>query len=132
MLSSNISEGAKKEIPDVLGVRCSTNLEKYLELPNVAGKRKKESFQNLKDKVNQRISQWSSRLLSQGGNEVFIKSVLQAIPTYAMTCFLLLKSPCGDFRKHFCEILVAAWKEEERDTLVSMEIYVQIQRGSGL
>ncbi|KAA3481601.1 reverse transcriptase [Gossypium australe] len=94
--SSNTLEGVKQEISNVLGMRHSNNIEKYLGLPNVVGRRKRESFQNLKDKIIQRIGQWSSRLLSQGGKEVFIKSVLQAILTYAMTCFLLPKSFCGE------------------------------------
>ncbi|KAA3468221.1 reverse transcriptase [Gossypium australe] len=101
--SSNTLEGVKQETSEVLGMRCSTNIEKYLGLPNVVGKRKKESFQNLKDKINQRICQWSSRYLSQGGKEVFIKSVLQAIPTYAMTCFLLPKTLCGELESMFAK-----------------------------
>ena len=32
------------------------------------------------------------RLLSQGGKEIFIKAVLQVIPTYSMACFLLPKT----------------------------------------
>ncbi|KAA3477127.1 RNA-directed DNA polymerase [Gossypium australe] len=99
--ASNTFEGVKEEISGVLGVRCSTNLEKYLGFPNVVGKRKRESFQNIKDKVNQRIGQWSTRLLSQGGKEIFIKSVLQAIPNYAMTCFLLPKSLCEKLENIF-------------------------------
>ncbi|KAA3473632.1 reverse transcriptase [Gossypium australe] len=82
-------------------MRCSTNIEKYLGLPSVIGKRRKASFQILKDRVTQRISHWSSRYLSQGGKEVFIKSVLQAIPTYAMTCFLLSESLCGELENIF-------------------------------
>ncbi|KAA3471353.1 reverse transcriptase [Gossypium australe] len=89
--SSNTQEGVKEEITDALGMRCSTNIEKYLGLPSVVGRRRKASFQILKDRVTQRISHYSSRYLSQGGNEVFIKSVIQVIPTYAMTCFLLPK-----------------------------------------
>lgn len=76
-------------------------MEKYLGLPNMIGRRKKESFQYLKDKVNSRIRDWSIRWLSQGGKEVFIKSILQAIPTYAMSCFLLPNSLCGDLEKIF-------------------------------
>ncbi|KAA3467670.1 reverse transcriptase [Gossypium australe] len=101
--STNTSEEMKREIADVLGVRCATNLKKYLGLPNVVGKRKKESFQNIRDKVNQRIEQWSTRFLSQGGKEIFIKSVLQAIPTYAMICFLLPKSLCGELENIFAK-----------------------------
>lgn len=50
-----------------LRLRNSTNPEKYLGLPNVVGKQKKESFQNLNERVQARIEAWSVRLLSQGG-----------------------------------------------------------------
>lgn len=46
--------------------------------------------------MKKKVDSSSHRFLSQGGKEVFIKSVLQAIPTYAMTCFLLLKTLCDE------------------------------------
>ncbi|XP_052478837.1 uncharacterized mitochondrial protein AtMg00310-like [Gossypium raimondii] len=78
-------------------------MERYLGLPNVVGRRKKESFQYLKEKVHNRIEGWSTRMLSQGGKEVFLKAVLQAIPTYAMSCFLLPKSLCRDMESIFAK-----------------------------
>ncbi|KAA3466354.1 reverse transcriptase [Gossypium australe] len=92
--SSNTSIEQRDETSLVLGVRSSTCPEKYLGLPNVVGRRKKESFQNLIDRIMLKIDGWSTRLLSKGGKEVFIKSVLQSIPTYAMSCFLLPKALC--------------------------------------
>lgn len=53
-------------------------------------------------------------MLSQGGREIFIKLVLQAIPMYAMSFFLLPKSFCDEL-----ESLVARfwWQKghEKRD-----------------
>ncbi|KAA3487748.1 reverse transcriptase [Gossypium australe] len=92
--SANTSNEQRDETSLVLGVRSSTCPEKYLGLPNVVGRRKKESFQNLIDRIMLKIDGWSTRLLSQGRKEVFIKSVLQSIPTYAMSCFLLPKVLC--------------------------------------
>ncbi|KAA3460755.1 reverse transcriptase [Gossypium australe] len=94
--SSNTSEESKRQVLAILGVRSSADMEKYVGLPNTVGRRKKESFQNLKDNIQARIKGWSSRFLSQGGKEVFIKSVLQAIPTYAISCFLFPNSLCGE------------------------------------
>ncbi|XP_016707787.1 uncharacterized mitochondrial protein AtMg00310-like [Gossypium hirsutum] len=94
-------EGDKTAISTEMGLKRSTNMEKYLGLPNMVGRRKKESFQNLKDRIKLKIENWSTRFLSQGGKEVFIKSVLQAIPTYAMACFLLPKSLCEEFENIF-------------------------------
>ncbi|KAA3475512.1 reverse transcriptase [Gossypium australe] len=62
----------------------------------MVGRRKKEAFQNLKDRFKQRIDNWSTRHLSQGGKEVFIKAILQAILMYTMACFLLPKTLCAD------------------------------------
>ncbi|KAA3460897.1 reverse transcriptase [Gossypium australe] len=70
--SSNTTAEAKELVSTMLGVRSSSSPEKYLGLPNVV------------DKISLRIESWSNRLLSQGGKEVFIKSVLQALPTYAI------------------------------------------------
>ncbi|KAA3462518.1 reverse transcriptase [Gossypium australe] len=103
--SSNTPEVNKREISSILGVRSSTEMEKYLGLPNVIGRRRNESFQNLKEKLQLRIKGWSNKFLSQGGKEVFIKSVLQAIPTYAMSCFLLPSSFCEELER----IIVNFW-----------------------
>lgn len=101
--SSNNSEEKKKEVVPILEVRSLTNLEKYLGLPNMVGRRKNESFQYLKKKAYTRIEGWSTRVLSQRGKEVFIKSVLQAIPTHAMSCFLLPNSLCGELESIFAK-----------------------------
>lgn len=101
--SSNTLEGRKCKISSLIGVRSSTNPEKYLGLPNVLGRRKKESFQNLKERIHAIIEDWIVKLLSQWGKEAFIKSVLQAIPTYVMSYFLLPKSFCGDLENVFAK-----------------------------
>ncbi|KAA3466249.1 reverse transcriptase [Gossypium australe] len=94
--STNTREETKDLVSTLLGVRSSSSPEKYLGLPSIVGQKKKEAFLNLVDRIAVRIDAWSTRLLSQGGKEIFIKSVLQAIPTYAMSCFLFPKSLCDN------------------------------------
>ncbi|KAK5774337.1 hypothetical protein PVK06_042192 [Gossypium arboreum] len=95
--SRNTEEEDRRMVVNILGVRSSNEPERYLGLPNMVGRKKKESFQNLKDKIKKRIDNWSNRFLSQGGKEVFIKDILQVIPTYTMACFLLPKTLCDEF-----------------------------------
>lgn len=45
--------------------------------------------------MKENIDSWSSRVLSQGEKEIFIKLVLQSLPTYAMSCFLMPKTFCA-------------------------------------
>ncbi|KAA3464320.1 reverse transcriptase [Gossypium australe] len=73
--SFNTTEEAKTMVSSLLGVRSSSNPEKYLGLPNVVGKRKKEPFQNLVDRVNSRIDGWIISILrvdlqGSGGKKV--------------------------------------------------------------
>ncbi|KAK5771326.1 hypothetical protein PVK06_047524 [Gossypium arboreum] len=127
--SLNTFEDDKELISRRLGMRYSNNLEKYLRLPNMVGRNKKASFQNLKDRMKKKIDGWSIRFLSEGGKEVFIKSVRQAMPTYSIACFLLPKSLCsgldsiiakfwwqkglGRRRIHWCDWkMMSAVKEE--------------------
>lgn len=88
----NTKEEDQLNISRTMDIKISTNTKKYLGLPNIVGRSRKASFQYIKDKIITHIDSWSNRVLSQGGKETFIKSVLQAIPTYTLSCFLMPKS----------------------------------------
>lgn len=58
------------------------------------GSTKREAFSMLCDRMCAKIINWSTRFLSQRGKEVFIKDILQALPTNTVSYFLLPKSLC--------------------------------------
>ena len=63
--------------------------ERYLGLPAVVGKNKKASLNYIKERVWNKLQGWKEKLLSQVEREVLLKVMVQAIPTFAMGCFLL-------------------------------------------
>jgi hypothetical protein len=71
--------------------------DKYLGLPTPEGRMNRGKFQNLQAKLCKRILQWGD--LSQGGKEVLIKAVAQALPTYIMGVFKLPFSVCDDLTR---------------------------------
>jgi hypothetical protein len=64
----------------------------YLGLPILFGNFKKAAFQNIIDRVNSKMDGWRAKSLSQAGRLLLIKFVAAAIPSYAMSTFLLPKS----------------------------------------
>ncbi|KAA3486462.1 reverse transcriptase [Gossypium australe] len=91
---ANVENEIKADIINLLGVRVASSPEKYLGLPMMVGRRKTWAFANFVDRFRKRVEGWSFCYLSMGGKEVFIKSVLQATPIYAMQCFLFPKGLC--------------------------------------
>ena len=73
------------------------NPGKYLGLPADWGKSKKQALAWLKDRISNKLSRWKENFLSQAGKDVLLKSVIQAIPIYAMS---ILKFP-----DNFCQEL---------------------------
>ena len=67
------------------------SLKDNLGLPATVGLDRSDSFQYLIDRIIQRISGWKEKVLSTGGKEVLLKSVAQAIPSYAMSVFKIPK-----------------------------------------
>ncbi|XP_042954568.1 uncharacterized protein LOC122290977 [Carya illinoinensis] len=103
--SSNTRVETKNFIlQQINGSRCN-NYNKYLGLPTIVGRSKYNTFQSLKEKVWRRVNSWKHRFLSTAGKEILIKSVLQAIPTYAMSVF---KMP-GKLLKDIKAIIAKFW-----------------------
>lgn len=84
------------QIKEALGVQQIKQYEKYLGLPSLVGIKKKESLLYIKDRVEAKLQGWKEQLLSQAGREILLKAVIQAIPTFAMSCFKLPVTLCND------------------------------------
>ncbi|KAL4283624.1 hypothetical protein GQ457_16G014760 [Hibiscus cannabinus] len=87
--SNGINDQSKAVMNSILNMREDAVLGQYLGLPLIVGKSKVEAFGFLDEKVQKRMGNWTKNLLSFAGREVFIKSMAQGIPAYAMSCFLL-------------------------------------------
>lgn len=86
-------------IQNLMGIQVVPKFEKYLGMPAVVGRSKKEVFSFLKDRVWDRVKKWNVREFSMAGREILIKAVLQAIPSYVMSCFLLPSSLIQDIEQ---------------------------------
>ncbi|XP_052483052.1 uncharacterized protein LOC128036184 [Gossypium raimondii] len=76
-------------LSSLLKMKVVTKLDRYLGLPISIEKKKPVAFQSILDRAASRINSWSKRLLSNGGKEILIKSILQSIPTYALSVFFV-------------------------------------------
>ena len=97
--SKATTEERRVELVDFLGVSEVREYEKYLGLLAVVGQKKKESLNYIKERVWHKLQGWKERLLSQASKEVLLKVVVQAIPTFAMSCFKLPTGLIQDIEK---------------------------------
>ena len=80
----------------LLNTTSTEPFEKYLGLPPIIGRGKKQAFAKIKLRIQSKLSGWKTKLLSQAGREVLIKFVAQAILVFAMNCFLLPVGFCDE------------------------------------
>ncbi|CAN1824958.1 Putative ribonuclease H protein At1g65750 [Linum perenne] len=78
-----------KGAASILGITSAFGGEHYLGMPSLIGRNRKIAFRFMKERVWQRLQTWRGRKVSNGGREVLIKAVAQAIPTYCMSVYLL-------------------------------------------
>lgn len=83
-------------IKQLLHVTNDLSTRRYLGLPSLIGRSKKNVFNSLKHRLWNKLKGWSSKCLSKAGKAVLLRNVAQAVSTYAMSCFMLPKSLCKE------------------------------------
>jgi hypothetical protein len=111
--SRNTSMAKIEEISHLSGLKATEKYEKYLGLPTLVRQMKIESIQGYHRQVWARLNDWKVHFLSQAGKEILIKAVVQAIPTYCMSVFLLPLSLC----KELNSLMQRFWWGHKENTL---------------
>lgn len=96
---------AQVEIKNTLGIQKSTFEDKYLGFPTPEGGMKRDKFQPINEKLSKRLGGWNENHMAMGSKEILIKSVVQALPTFLMSIFIL---PVG-FHEDYMKTIRNFW-----------------------
>jgi hypothetical protein len=96
---SHCPPAIKNRVKQKLNVHSEALQEYYLGMPTEVGSSPVRTFRFLVTRMWQHMNGQSDRPLSRKGNEIFLKSVIQAIPTHVMSCLQLPLSTCDSMRK---------------------------------
>ncbi|XP_060961840.1 uncharacterized protein LOC133032039 [Cannabis sativa] len=103
--SPNTTAQSRSGICSVLRMIEASEGSLYLGLPNIIGRNKNSILGFLKNKVLARINSWDGKFLSRAGKEILLKTVIQSLPTHAMSVFLIPLGICEDIEK----IMASFW-----------------------
>ena len=110
----SVPDSTKVALKNFLGVPEIKEYEKYLGLPTVVGKNKNESLIYIKERIWSKLQEWKEKLLSQAGREVLLKAIVQAIPTFAMSCFKLPTSIFHDIEVMIKNFFWGQWGDRRK------------------
>jgi hypothetical protein len=96
IFSQNVSLEKRSEILQLSGLLEANRFDSYLGLPSLVGRSKMQAFASIKERVGKKLNNWKVKFLSQARKEILLKAVVQAIPTYSMSIFLLLVGLCKE------------------------------------
>lgn len=85
--SPNKKTKIKNEIQARFEAQVIKQHEKYLGLPSLVGKNKRNTFKEIKEKLAKKLAEWKEKLFSKAEKEILINAVAQVIPRYSMSCF---------------------------------------------
>ncbi|GER46309.1 retrotransposon reverse transcriptase [Striga asiatica] len=94
--SKNTPAATQQSICQTLQGITVQRSSRYLRMPLGIGNSKKESFSFVIEAVKNKLISWKNKYLSPAGREVLIKSVLNAMPIFIISCFCLPKGLCQE------------------------------------
>lgn len=122
----------KTMIKSELQIEKEGGAGKYLGLPEHFGRKKKDLFSSIVDRIKQKARGRSTKYLSAAGKLVLLQSVLSAIPTYPMSCFSLPVTLCKKIQSAVTRYWWDANEETRKMAWVSWESMAKPKDTGGL
>jgi hypothetical protein len=98
-------QGTKENLKQLIGIDNEAISERYLGLPTTVGRSKEGCFKHIRERTWSKVKGLKGQGMSKAGKGTLVKSVIQAVPSYAMSYFKLTKKLC----KQLCTILSNFW-----------------------
>nr|ABN05720.1 RNA-directed DNA polymerase (Reverse transcriptase) [Medicago truncatula] len=92
LVGVNVADSWLTEAASLLNCKVGSLPFTYLGLPIGGNPRRLSFWEPVVHRIKSRLSSWQSRFLSFGGRLILVKSVLSALPVYALSFF---KAPAG-------------------------------------
>ena len=73
--SSNTPNAIQEEIKQRFGAQVIKQHDKYLGLPSLVGRKKMNTFNEIKEKFRKNLAGWKEKMLSKADKEALIKAV---------------------------------------------------------
>lgn len=125
-------EEKKAELKTTLGVQSEALSERYLGLPTLVGRSKDGTFKYVTESSKGKVSGWKGQGLSKAAREVLVKSGLQAVPTFTMSCFRLTKKMCGNLTSISSKFWWGAANGERKVHWISWQKMCAAKREGGM
>ena len=93
--SANTHQPTRQALKQSLDIHVEAFSERCLGLPTAIGKITSGTFDHIVDRCRSKLHGYSERNMACAAREVLLKTVVQAIPTFSMSCFLLTKKVCN-------------------------------------
>lgn len=96
------------------------------------GRRKKDLFTSLIDRIRQRAVSWATRRLSKAGKLTMLQAVLTSIPSFTMSCFELPVNLCKRIQSILIRFLWNASEEQKKISWISWDKITKYKAEGGL
>lgn len=126
--AKGIPQITQENLLRMTGITKIGGFGKYLGLPEKIGRRRKDAFEYIKQRVMNKLD----RFLSPAGREVLLKAVITALPTYAMSCFLLPRGILNEITSSMRNFWWSGQKEKQKISWISWKKITACKREGGL
>lgn len=111
VFSRNTTNNLISNLANLIGASELDDLGIYLSLPTSMGRNRKAVFYYIKERIWRCLNSWKRRFLSIVSKEVLLKLVVQVLPAYTMSLFILPKDFYSDIEKIMNSFLWGSTKD---------------------